>query len=123
MSITFGGDPESFMEAPRMQNKSLSESLGISPIAAFLDLIGVHRQVAKEPKDSNKKGGAEKTFEPEIKPIATTPSMLTDLEAAFAPQATPITPVTQSAPLTEWGKRWLESNKPITSFDPDSYNP
>lgn len=118
-SIAFGGDPESFMEAPRMENKGLFDSMGVSPVAAFLDLIGVHRQVAKGPKESKKKN--EKVFEPEIKPAATVPSVLTDLESMFSPQETPITPVTGEAAMTEWGRRWLESNKPLMSFDPDTY--
>jgi hypothetical protein len=126
MGIMFGGDPESFMEAPRMENKSLSESLGISPIAAFLDMIGVHRQVAKGPKTpKDSKAKEEKTFQPEISPT-TIPAVLTDLESMLSPataSAPVMAPITRDSPMTEWGRKWLDANRAITKIDPDSYLP
>ena len=118
MGIMFGGDPESFMEAPRMENKSLTGSLGMNPIAAFLDLIGVHKQVAKEPKAPS----GEKAPDPSVPPVATTPAILNDVQNALAPQPGQgeITPIVKDQPLTPWGKRWLESNRPLQSIDPDS---
>lgn len=118
MSIMFGGDPESFMDPPRMENKSLSETLGFSPIAAFLDLIGVHRQVAKEPKDKKKPEDSQKEQTP---PAAVAPSVLTEVENALAPKESAITPTDSDAPITPWGIRWLESNKPLLRVDPNDF--
>lgn len=116
MGIMFGGDAENFMEAPRMENKSLSESLGVNPVAAFLDLIGVHRQVARGPKPTEEAKG-EKVFTPQI----TSPSVLTEVQSALATPPAPITPVTTDSAITPWGQRWLDSNKPLLSVDPDDF--
>lgn len=120
MSIMFGGDAESFMEAPRMENKSASESLGFSPIAALLDLVGINRQVAKEPK---KKEGESEVATPPAQPPTSSPAVLTDLETMLKPQTqmAPLAPLDQNQPLTPWGQRWLESNKPLMTVDPDLF--
>lgn len=116
MPVTFGGDPESYMDPPTMQTKSLGDSLGFSPIAAFLDLIGVHRQVAKGPKEA--KTPETTTVE---KPAAVAPQVLTDVEKILAPADQTLTPVIENVPLTTWGQRWLDSNKPLTKIDPDLF--
>lgn len=56
MAIRIGGDPESYMEAPTLSAGGGGGG-GPSFIASILDLLGVHRQVAKgpkEPKDAKK---------------------------------------------------------------------
>lgn len=116
MGIMFGGDPESFMVAPRMETGALTSKLGVSPIAAILDLLGVHRQVAKGPKPAE---SGSKDSVP--MPAATSPSVLTEVQNALTTPPAPITPVNSDAPLTPWGKRWLESNQPLMSVDPDDY--
>lgn len=120
MGIMFGGDAESFMEAPRMENKSLSETLGFSPIAALLDLVGVNKQVAKGPKEEKGDKKLEKTPTTD-KPANVAPSVLNDVSAALSQPATPITPVMQDAPMTPWGKRWMESNRPLLPIDPNDF--
>ena len=119
MSIMFGGDAESFMEAPRMENKSLTETMGLNPIAAVLDLVGIHRQVAKEPKPAEGDKSAKDTV---FQPAITTPSVLNDVATALsAPVEVPVLPVEQDSAMTPWGKKWLESNKPLMSVDPDDF--
>lgn len=117
-SISFGGDPESFMEAPRMENKALTDVIGGgigNPIAVLMDLVGIHRQVAKEPKADS---SAEKDIKPAA-PQATVPQVVTDMESVFTPRETPITPALQSAPMSSWGQRWLDSMKPLQTIDPN----
>jgi hypothetical protein len=114
-SIGFGGDPESFMEAPRMENKGLAETFGGgSFIASLLDLVGIHRQVAKGPKPSK----AEQTSQDAI-PTPSVPQVLTDIESILTPQETPIVPMTENAPLTTWGRNWIQSLQPLTKIDPN----
>lgn len=52
--VNFGGDPENYMDPPQM---SVSDSSGgISPIAAIFEFLGIHRNVARSPKDKKSKG-------------------------------------------------------------------
>lgn len=115
-SISFGGDAESFMDAPTMENKGIAETLAAgsgSPIAVLLDLVGIHRQAAKGPKKP------EAAPPPAVsQPVARVPQVLTDVESVLTPQETPIAPISQNAPITTWGQRWLDSMKPLQTFDP-----
>lgn len=48
-SVRIGGDPEQYMEAPSI---TVSDSPGgISPIAAIFEFLGIHRNVARSPKE------------------------------------------------------------------------
>lgn len=49
--VTVGGDPESYMDAPRISADDKDKIGGGSIIASVLDLLGVHKQVAKNPAD------------------------------------------------------------------------
>jgi hypothetical protein len=117
-SIRFGGDAESFMEAPEQSHASLSDIMGGgSIIASLLDLVGIHRQVAKGPKDP---AGPEAASATPPAP-AQVPQVLTDVASVFTPQEVPVVPTTQNAPMTGWGQRWLDSLKPLTAVDPNDY--
>lgn len=115
-SISFGGDAESFMDAPTMENKGIAETLAAgsgSPIAVLLDLVGIHRQAAKGPKK------AEAPPAPAVaKEVARVPQVLTDVASVLTPQESPIVPLEQNSPVTTWGQRWLDSMKPLQTFDP-----
>lgn len=48
-SVRIGGDPEQYMEAPSL---TVTDSPGgISPIAAIFEFLGIHRNVARSPKE------------------------------------------------------------------------
>lgn len=111
--IQIGGDPESYMEAPQMSVGGDGAG-GPSFIASLLDLIGIHRQVAKGPKP---------TREQEVQatqPQQVVPQVLTDVESVLSPQETPILPVTDNAPMTTWGQAWIQSLRPLTTIDPNT---
>jgi hypothetical protein len=114
-SVSFGGDPEGYMDPPRMTQTDKAGPLSF--IASLLDLLGIGDPVARAPAD-------EEVFEPEITPQApvttATPgtpaapsnlSVLQDAESAF--------PTTQPIP-TDWGRRYLNSIKPIQVLDPNT---
>ncbi len=116
-SIGFGGDAESFMDAPVMENKALTDSLGGgSIIAQLLDLVGIHRQVAKAPKQDDDNAAKTPTAVPES--AAVVPAVLTDVASALASTPSPMTPIDQNSPMTTWGQKWLDSMRPIQTIDP-----
>lgn len=49
--ITVGGDPEGYMEAPQIQVGDSGG--GGSPIAAIFEFLGIHRNVARTPKNKS----------------------------------------------------------------------
>jgi len=113
-SIGIGGDPENYMQAPRIQ--AADGGLAGKFIASLLDKIGVNKQVGTGEPASG--GGKESEMvEPEILtggPAAASPSPggFPALDAAsqvFPAQDTE----------SEWGKRWLNSLRPIGSIDPN----
>lgn len=115
MPQTIGGDAEGYMDPPTQQLATLTEVMGLggggggNVIASLLDLVGLHRQVAKGPKT------------PDVpQPQAVVPQVLTDVESALGPTETPVLPPVSNSPMTTWGARWIESLKPITSIDPNS---
>lgn len=116
-TISFGGDAESFMDAPQMQNKGLAETMASgngSFFAQLLDLIGVHRQVAKGPKESKEPvPGATPT------PVATpsVPVVLDDIVSLTAPSDSGNAVYPTDAPMSEFGRKWLQSMSPITKID------
>ncbi len=54
-SVRFGGDPENYMDPPSMTQTDSPG--GISPIAAIFEFLGIHRNVARSPKE--KKSGVK----------------------------------------------------------------
>lgn len=115
VKIRAGGDPESYMDAPEISVGSDGPG-GPSIIASLLDLVGLHRQVAKGPKVSEV---AQET-NPLPRPQASVPQVVADVESALIPQETPLLPEVQNAPMSTWGQRWIDSIRPLTSIDPDS---
>lgn len=109
-SIRVGGDPESYMDPPVLTADGKKGGAGL--IASVLDLLGIHKQVAKEPKPAE---GASPAPAPTQNPhsVPVTPVQLPVLgaaESAFPP----------SQGLDgDWGKRYLESLRPLQRIDPD----
>lgn len=114
VKMSIGGDPESYMDAPQIAVGGNGDSPSF--IASLLDLVGLHRQVAKGPKV---KEVAEET-NPLPRPQASVPQVVADVESALLPQETPLLPEVNNAPMTTWGKRWIDSIRPLTSGDPDT---
>ena len=112
-SISFGGDPENYMDAPQLNQKDKPGSPSI--IAQVLALLGITRPVAKEPKEKKSKAPVQ----PEImtQPPAPAPQlpavpMLQDLESMFKPAV--------GLPA-DWGQRYLDSMKPAKSVEPNLF--
>lgn len=110
-NINIGGDPENYMEAPRMSVGGGGGGGGAGFISSLLDLLGIHKSVA----NVEQSGPAE--FIPEIdtsQPKAAPPSAnLPALDAASS--------VFQSSnPMTSsWGEEYLKKFSPIERIDPD----
>lgn len=108
MKFKVGGDPESYMDPPALAG----DSDGPSIFATILDALGIHKQVAKG--DSKKKGKPEVTSPsateaPAVQPVAT-PDILGSLSQTLIPDA--------GAELTPFGQKWMDSVKPLMTFDP-----
>lgn len=103
-SVRFGGDPESYMDPPQMTQTD--KPGGVSPIAAFLDLIGIGKRVEKAPAETP---DAPATTQEVPTPPSQMP-ILNEAESAFKP--------IQPMP-SDWGKRYLDSLKPIKTIDPN----
>lgn len=95
--VTVGGDPESYMEAPRIQS---GDGDGPSFIASILDMLGIHKQVAKGPKEESQAPAPIQVAPPPDVPVAsgvddllnmvesispTSPSRSADRQNAFMP--------------------------------------
>jgi len=110
--ITVGGDPESYMEAPTLKGGGGKDSKGNgSFIANLLDLLGVHKQVAK---------GAKKTGSP-TQPQ--TQAGQTDLTPVPLSLTSPTLPALQSASqafqFTTPHRGYVALVPPLTQIDPD----
>ncbi len=121
VSFKTGGDPEdymgdSFMQAPTLPGSKDGDKGGMSPIAAFLNLIGIGKPVANAPKKSkpaegsSKDQGAESKPDDLIAPAAPKLSVLDEAESAFQP----MTPLG-----SDWGRRYLDSVRPLKTIDPN----
>jgi hypothetical protein len=129
-NIRIGGDPSSYMQAPTLSVGGDDSGGTGGFIANLLDLLGVHRQVAKEPKaeEAPAEGevpAAESTPAKPARPpidVGSTPARpnLDGLPAlAAATQAfTPIEPLPQT-----FGQRWMDSLQPLQSIDPNTGQP
>ena len=115
-SVSFGGDPESYMDPPRMTQTD--KPGGASIIATVLDALGVGKQVAKDPGPG---AGAPKA---EDAAPAATPATTQSVE--LAPAQLPVLNDAASAfqPMTpmptDWGQRYLDSLKPLKTIDPNT---
>lgn len=62
MAISFGGDPENYMDPPQMSHSQIGDSAGGSFVAGLFELLGIHRNVARGPKpDKTKRLAAKST--------------------------------------------------------------
>lgn len=111
-SVRFGGDPESYMDPPQMT--ASDKPGGVSIIASVLDLLGVHKQVAKDPKVGKAESPTRTTQSVAPPAGSQAPVNLPSLDAAES-AFTPIQPMP-----SDWGKRYLESLKPIKTIDPNT---
>src|SRR3546814_7177263 len=50
MAISFGGDPENYMDPPQMTHSQVGDG-GPSFVASLFELLGIHRNVARGPKE------------------------------------------------------------------------
>lgn len=114
-SVTIGGDPENYMDPPRM---SVGGEGGGNFIASLLGLITGTPVGALKSNDS--KPAAEQV-DPATKMPAAAPTpepgsslpILNQMSSAFAPPPAP------NAPLN-WGQSFLSTTRPIQSIDPNS---
>lgn len=102
--VTVGGDPESYMDAPRISADDKDKlGGGGSIIASVLDLLGVHKQVAKNPADP----ATTQTV-----PAANNIPTLDIAESVFSQGA-------DYGQSGDWGKQYLKGLSPIKSIDPN----
>src|SRR3546814_8682803 len=69
MAISFGGDPENYMDPPQMTHSQVGDG-GPSFVASLFELLGIHRNVArgpKEQKESKVKTAAAQTLKEQSK--------------------------------------------------------
>lgn len=110
-NIQFGGDPESYMEAPRLSASDGDGGGAGSLIANILDLLGIHKQVAKgekKPKQGKEESAPAQNKEPQGQ--AAMIPVLDSLEQEFQPQ-TPLP--------TDFGRKYLQSIRPLGMIDPN----
>lgn len=62
MAISYGGDPENYMDPPTQSHSGLSELTGVPFVAGLLDLLGIQRNVARGPKKPKTAKGASNTI-------------------------------------------------------------
>ena len=120
-SVRIGGDPESYMDPPQMTVSDKPGAGGL--IASILDAIGVHKQVAKGPDNP---GTDSKESSTPSAPAAPAATPATTQSVPPAPANMPVLNEAESAfkpiePLpSDWGKRYLDSLKPIKTIDPNT---
>jgi hypothetical protein len=99
------------MEAPQITVSDKKGGGGI--IASVLDALGIHKQVAKEPKSEAPAAPAAPTGTTQsVLPAA--PANLPALDSAES-AFQPIQPMP-----SDWGQRYLDSLKPLKTIDPNS---
>lgn len=95
--ISIGGDPESYMDAPQISvGGGEGGGGGGGFIASLLDLLGIHREVAKGPKKSKKNEETTATSNTTAPPSLYTPPVpvlpvLGEAEAIFGIPGMPTT--------------------------------
>jgi hypothetical protein len=105
--VSFGGDPESYMDPPRLTAGSDDEKGGGGFIASLLDALGIHRQVAKgdKPAKDRKKGKKDSQ--------AAAPDVLASVESIALPPPNPLL-----QPLIP--PRSADMNNSLKPIDPNS---
>ena len=103
--VRVGGDPESYMEAPVLTSGGGGKGGG-GIFAQILDALGIHKQVAKGPKDDP----AAPATTQEVPPPPAVMPVINEVESAFKP----MTPM-----ASDWGQQYLEASKPLKKVDPN----
>lgn len=123
LNIDFGGDNE-YVSAAESARKSAG---GPSIIASVLDALGIHRQVAKEPKTPDlgvEQGKANTAPKPQpvtnesgdvVGTVTPKPSVLDQAAAASGIQPLPMT--TSAAPMGNLSSQGVP--RPLQAIDPD----
>lgn len=115
-----GGDAENYMDAPVLDVGGGKKGGG-GFLASLLNLLGVGHTVVQEPESA---GASPKTDSPSRQSgqsgQLSNSDILGDVQAAVTPNVQmPIAPLDLGpVGMTPFGKKWLESTKPIRSFDP-----
>jgi hypothetical protein len=110
-SVSFGGDPESYMDPPRMTQTDSPG--GVNPIAAVLNLLGITGPKS-QPNATAKDGAPQPDIKPTTQSVEPAPAnlpVLNEAESAFKPM--------QPMP-SDWGQRYLDSLKPLKTIDPNT---
>lgn len=133
LNIDFGGDNEYISAAEKARRDAESKG-GPSIIASVLDALGIHRQVAKEPKASSAANGTpdlgveqgKANAAPKPQPVTNEsgdvvgtvtpkPSVLDQAAAASGIQPLPMT--TSAAPMGNLSSQGVP--RPLQAIDPD----
>lgn len=107
--VSVGGDPEEYMQAPRLSAED--KEGGGSFIAGLLDMLGIHRQVAKPPKGQAAKNGETASTTQSVPQTANVPS-LDIAESVFQRPA-------EAGQAEDWGAEYLRKLNPIKTIDPN----
>lgn len=102
LNLNFGGENE-YVQAANQAARQRGSGGGASFIGSVLDLLGIHRQVAKPPKEES----------PEALAAQSEPATVTTPLADAPPVIPPI------APTTSWGRDYIKSLEPLVQVDPD----
>jgi hypothetical protein len=122
--MKIGGDPENYMDPPVLNVGGDGGGAG-SFIASVLDLLGIHRQVAKGPKTKDlatETGPDFKKKEPESngkKKKNSAPAPKLDVLSSVDSAVTRI-PMAPSNNFAPFGMRSADMNRPMTMIDPDT---
>lgn len=117
-TVRIGGDPEQYMDPPSItKSDSPGEGAG-SFIASILDAIGVHRQVAKGPKESEGGKGKKKAGQPQDQLVGLASDGPVQTALPVLDSATSLFAAPNQQPLTAFGQKWMDSVAPIMTIDP-----
>lgn len=120
--LTIGGDPERYMDPPILSGGG-GDSGAPSFIASLLDLLGIHRQVAKPPKQKDLAKDSKpltqdknpaKGSKPKKGEFVPKPDVLDTVEASVTRL-----PMTSSNFVPFGAQRSADRNNPLTPIDPD----
>lgn len=126
--MKIGGDPENYMDPPVLNIGGGGGGGGAgSFIASVLDLLGIHRQVAKGPKNKDLATETGPDFvkkEPESngkkKKKNSAPAAKRDVLSSVDSAVTRIPMAPASNPFAPFGMRSADMNRPMTMIDPDT---
>ena len=66
--ITVGGDPENYMDPPQLTIDDKDKAAAGSPFAMIFELLGIHRNVARSPKEKKPGVKTEGVLAPTVAP-------------------------------------------------------